>query len=139
MFSIEHLGIAVNNLEEGENLFSKILNTLPYKREEVASQGVITSFFQTGESKVELLAATRDDSPIARYLEKKGEGIHHVAFAVQDIKAEMVRLEQQGFQLINKQPERGADNKWICFLHPKNTSGVLIELCQEVRDTEDGF
>lgn len=139
MFSIEHLGIAVNNLEEGENLFSKILNTLPYKREEVASQGVITSFFQTGESKVELLAATRDDSPIARYLEKKGEGIHHVAFAVQDIKAEMVRLEQKGFQLINKQPERGADNKWICFLHPKNTSGVLIELCQEVRDTEDGF
>lgn len=139
MFSIEHLGIAVKNLEEGENLFSKILNAVPYKREEVTSEGVMTSFFQTGESKVELLAATREDSPIAKYLEKKGEGIHHVAFGVQDIKAEMARLEKEGFQLINKEPKRGADNKWICFLHPKNTSGVLIELCQEVRDTEDGF
>lgn len=139
MFTIEHLGIAVVNLEDGETLFSKILNTTPYKREEVESEGVVTSFFQTGESKVELLAATRDDSPIAKYLEKKGPGIHHVAFAVKDIKAEMARLEKEGFQLINQEPKRGADNKWICFLHPKNTSGVLIELCQEVRDSEDGF
>lgn len=139
MYTIEHLGIAVKNLEEGEALFSKILNTSPYKREEVASEGVITSFFSAGQGKIELLKSTTEDSAIAKHIEKRGEGIHHIAFAVDDIKAEMKRLEAEGFRLIHHTPKRGADNKWICFLHPKDTSGVLIELCQEVRDSEDGF
>jgi methylmalonyl-CoA/ethylmalonyl-CoA epimerase len=139
MFTIEHLGIAVKNMEEGEALFSKILNVSPYKREEVESEGVITSFFQAGEGKIELLTPTREDSVMTKFLEKKGEGIHHIAFAVEDIRSEMKRLQEEGFVLIHTEPKRGADNKWICFLHPKHTSGVLIELCQEVRDTEDGF
>lgn len=139
MFTIEHLGIAVKNLEEGEHLYSKILNTTPYKREEVESEGVITSFFQAGEGKIELLMPTHENSAIAKHLEKRGEGIHHIAFGVEDIKAEMERLKKEGFRLIHEEPKRGADNKWICFLHPKDTGSVLIELCQEVRGTEDGF
>lgn len=139
MYTFEHLGIAVKNLEEGESLYSKMLNASPYKREEVESEGVVTSFFQAGEGKIELLTPTHEESPIAKHLEKRGEGIHHVAFGVADIKAEMERLKGEGFRLLNEVPKRGADNKWICFVHPKDTGNVLIELCQEVRDTEDGF
>jgi methylmalonyl-CoA/ethylmalonyl-CoA epimerase len=132
MLKIEHLGIAVKNIEQSNSLFEKLLNTPPYKMEEVATEGVRTSFFKVGESKIELLEATREDSPIAKFIEKKGEGIHHIAFEVADIHAEMKRLEAEGFTLLNKEPKRGADNKWVCFLHPKGTNGVLIELCQSI-------
>lgn len=131
---IEHIGIAVKSLEDGNPLFSKLLNSSPYKIEEVASEGVNTSFFQTGESKVELLEATNSESPIAKFIEKRGEGIHHIAFEVEDIEAEMRRLEHEGFVLINEKPKKGADNKLVCFLHPKTTGGVLIELCQEIKE-----
>lgn len=129
---IEHLGIAVKDIDTSNSLFEKLMGTPPYKQEEVASEGVITSFFQSGPNKVELLAATNPDSPIAKFIQKKGEGIHHIAFAVKDIQAEMKRLQQEGFELIHETPKRGADNKLICFLHPKSTNGVLIELCQDV-------
>jgi methylmalonyl-CoA/ethylmalonyl-CoA epimerase len=132
MLKIEHLGIAVKNIEQSNSLFEKLLNTPPYKIEEVATEGVLTSFFKIGDSKIELLEATREDSPIAKFIEKKGEGIHHIAFEVADIQAEMKRLEAEGFTLLNKEPKRGADNKWVCFLHPKGTNGVLIELCQSM-------
>jgi methylmalonyl-CoA/ethylmalonyl-CoA epimerase len=132
MLKIEHLGIAVKNIEQSNSLFEKLLNTPPYKMEEVATEGVRTSFFKVGDSKIELLEATREDSPIAKFIEKKGEGIHHIAFEVADIHAEMKRLEAEGFTLLNKEPKRGADNKWVCFLHPKGTNGVLIELCQSM-------
>ena len=132
MLKIEHLGIAVKNIEQSNSLFEKLLNTPPYKMEEVATEGVLTSFFKIGDSKIELLEATREDSPIAKFIEKKGEGIHHIAFEVADILAEMKRLEDKGFTLLNKEPKRGADNKWVCFLHPKGTNGVLIELCQSM-------
>ncbi|NVK26517.1 MAG: methylmalonyl-CoA epimerase [Flavobacteriia bacterium] len=128
---IEHLGIAVKDLEKSEALFTALLGTKPYKREEVEREGVITSFFQTGPNKVELLEATKPDSPIAKYVEKKGEGLHHVAFAVEDIKAEMARLKDEGFTLLSDEPKEGADNKLVAFLHPKSTNGVLIELCQD--------
>ncbi len=128
---IEHLGIAVKDLEKSEALFSVLFGEKPYKREEVSSEGVVTSFFRSGENKVELLQATDDNSPIARFIEKKGEGIHHVAFAVDDIKAEMKRLKESGFRLLNEAPKEGADNKLICFIHPKDSNGVLIELCQD--------
>lgn len=128
---IEHLGIAVKDLEASEKLFTALLGSSPYKREEVEREGVITSFFQSGPNKVELLEATRDDSAIAKYIEKKGEGLHHVAFAVEDIRAEMARLKEEGFQLLSDEPKTGADNKWVAFLHPKSTNGVLIELCQD--------
>ena len=128
---IEHIGIAVRNLETSNELFSRLLGTGPYKTETVASENVVTSFFKTGESKVELLEASHPDSAIARYLEKRGEGVHHVAFEVSDIHAEMARLRAEGFQLLNDQPKRGADNKWVCFVHPKTANGVLVELCQE--------
>lgn len=131
MNKIEHLGIAVKNLKESEDLFSKILNSPSYKTEIVESEGVSTSFFKVGSNKIELLEATRPDSPIAKFIEKKGEGIHHVAFDVTDIYAEMKRLSNEGFVLLNAEPKFGADNKLVCFLHPKNTNGVLIELCQE--------
>ena len=133
MKKIEHIGIAVRNLEVSNKLFTKIFNKEPYKMEEVESEGVSTSFFMTGENKIELLEATNPDSPIAKFIEKKGEGIHHIAFDVEDIIAEMKRLEAEGFVLLNKEPKPGADNKLVCFLHPKGTNGVLIELCQEVR------
>jgi methylmalonyl-CoA/ethylmalonyl-CoA epimerase len=132
MLKIEHLGIAVKSLEQSNNLFEKLLGTSPYKQEKVESEGVSTSFFMIGESKIELLEATNADSPIARFIEKKGEGIHHIAFEVKDIYLEMERLKNEGFILLSEQPKKGADNKLICFLHPKGTNGVLIELCQEV-------
>ena len=128
---IEHIGIAVKSLEISNSLFAKILNTEHYKTEEVVSEGVKTSFFKTGENKIELLEATKPDSPIAKFIEKKGEGIHHIAFAVKDIKAEMQRLKQEGCLLLNEEPKLGADNKLVCFIHPKSSNGVLIELCQD--------
>ncbi len=133
MKKIEHIGIAVRSLEVSNQLFTKLFNKEPYKMEVVESEGVSTSFFMTGENKIELLEATNPDSPIAKFIEKKGEGIHHIAFDVDDIVAEMKRLEGEGFVLLNKEPKPGADNKLVCFLHPKGTNGVLIELCQEVR------
>ena len=128
---IEHIGIAVKNLEESNRLFEKLLGVSPYKSEEVQSEGVLTSFFQTGINKIELLAATNPERPIAKFLEKKGEGIHHIAFDVENIFAEIERLKKEGFVLINEVPKKGADNKLVVFLHPKNTNGVLVELCQE--------
>jgi methylmalonyl-CoA/ethylmalonyl-CoA epimerase len=129
---IEHIGIAVSNLETSNKLFASLLGKSPYKSEEVASEGVTTSFFQTGESKIELLEASNPDSPIAKFIQKKGEGIHHIAFLVDDIIAEMKRLTLEGFILLSDTPKLGADNKLVCFLHPKGTNGVLIELCQEI-------
>lgn len=129
---IEHIGIAVKNLEESNRLFEKLLGVSSYKSEEVQSESVLTSFFQTGTNKIELLAATNPESPIAKFLEKKGEGIHHIAFDVEDIFAEIERLKNEGFLLINEVPKKGADNKLVVFLHPKNTNGVLVELCQEI-------
>ena len=131
---IEHLGIAVKSLEEANEVYTKLLGRKPYKSESVASEAVETSFFMTGENKIELLAATNENSAIAKYIEKRGEGIHHVAFAVEDIKAELSRLEKEGFQILNKEPKRGADNKWVAFVHPKGTNGVLVELCQEIEE-----
>jgi methylmalonyl-CoA/ethylmalonyl-CoA epimerase len=130
---IEHIGIAVKNIQDANILFEKLLGVASYKSEEVISEGVLTSFFQTGESKIELLMATNPESPIAKFLEKKGEGIHHIAFDVEDIYAEMERLKKEGFVLINEVPKKGADNKLVVFLHPKNTNGVLVELCQEIK------
>ena len=133
MQKIEHLGIAVKELAKSIPLFEQLLNTPCYKTEEVASEGVNTAFFQVGESKVELLEAAKADSPIARFIEKKGEGIHHIAFDVENIEAEMRRLAALGFELLNETPKRGADNKLVCFLHPKTTNGVLIELFQQIK------
>ncbi|MFK7925255.1 MAG: methylmalonyl-CoA epimerase [Bacteroidia bacterium] len=129
---VEHIGIAVRNLTDSDNLFSRLLGQSAYKQEGVESEGVNTSFYQMGETKVELLEATHDDSPIARFIAKRGEGIHHLAFEVEDIEAEMKRLEGEGFRLLNETPKKGADNKLICFLHPKDTNGVLVELCQSI-------
>lgn len=133
MNKIEHIGIAVKSLEVSNKLFAKLLGVESYKQEQVTSQGVLTSFFQSGPNKIELLEATSVDSPIAKFLDKKGEGIHHIAFEVTDIYAEMKRLLSEGFTLINEIPTRGADNKWVAFVHPKQTNGVLIELCQEIK------
>ena len=130
---IEHIGIAVKDLSVSNTLFAKIFNTPHYKMEGVESEGVMTSFFKIGDNKIELLEATNPESPIAKFIEKRGEGIHHIAFDVEDIVAEMQRLEKEGFVLLNKEPKQGADNKLVCFLHPKGTNGVLIELCQERR------
>ncbi len=132
MQHIEHIGIAVKNLEFSNDLFTKLLGTAPYKHEGVESEGVMTSFFQTGQTKIELLEATNPESPIAKFIEKKGEGIHHIAFEVADILAEMERLKNEGFILLNEVPKNGADNKLVCFLHPKGTNSVLVELCQSV-------
>ncbi|MCB9081845.1 MAG: methylmalonyl-CoA epimerase [Lewinellaceae bacterium] len=132
MIRLEHIGIAVRDLEDANTLFARLLGREHYKVEEVASEHVKTSFFQVGESKVELLEATHPDSAIAKYLEKKGEGIHHIAFEVADIHAEMARLQAEGFQLLNAAPKRGADNKLVCFIHPKTANGVLVELCQSI-------
>jgi methylmalonyl-CoA/ethylmalonyl-CoA epimerase len=131
MKKIEHIGIAVSNLKNSNELFAKLFGKPPYKTEVVESEGVSTSFFMTGDNKIELLEATRPDSPIAKFIEKRGEGIHHIAFDVDDIVSEMKRLEAEGFTLLSKEPKSGADNKLVCFLHPKGTNGVLIELCQE--------
>ncbi|MBK9150232.1 MAG: methylmalonyl-CoA epimerase [Saprospiraceae bacterium] len=132
MDKIEHIGIAVQNLEESEALFEKLLNTQVYKREAVDSENVITSFLQAGPNKIELLKATHPDSAIQKFLDKKGPGIHHIAFAVRDIHEEMERLRKAGFTLLNEAPKRGADNKWVCFVHPKSANGVLVELCQDM-------
>ena len=133
MLKIEHLGIAVKDLAQSVSLFEQLLNTPCYKTEVVETEGVSTAFFQTGDAKIELLEATKDDSPIAKFIGKKGEGIHHIAFEVENIEAEMKRLSALGFELLNEHPKKGADNKLVCFLHPKTTNGVLIELCQEQR------
>ena len=133
MRKIEHIGIAVKDLENSNTLFAKLLGAGHYKTEEVATEGVNTSFFQVGPNKVELLEATKADSPIAKFIEKKGEGIHHIAFDVEDIEAEMQRLKAEGFTLLNEKPKRGADNKLVCFVHPKTANGILVELCQEIR------
>ncbi len=133
MKKIEHLGIAVKNLEQSISLFEKLLGTPCYKTETVESEGVTTAFFMTGENKIELLEATHAGSPIAKFIDKKGEGIHHVAFDIDDIRAEMKRLKDAGFQLLNEEPKKGADNKLVCFIHPKSAGGVLVELCQEIK------
>ena len=134
MNKIEHIGIAVKDLKSANEVYSKLLNTESYKTEKVKSEGVDTSFFKVGESKIELLAATTEDSAIAKFISKRGEGIHHIAFDVTDIEAEMKRLQEEGFQLISKKPKRGADNKLVAFLHPKSSNGVLVELCQEIKE-----
>ncbi|MEM1219348.1 MAG: methylmalonyl-CoA epimerase [Bacteroidota bacterium] len=131
---LEHIGIAVRNLAESNALFEQLLGVAPYKEEEVASEAVKTSFFKTGESKIELLEATSSDSAIAKYLDKRGEGIHHIAFEVQDIHQSMNELKEKGFRLLNEAPKRGADNKLVCFIHPKSANGVLVELCQSIAD-----
>lgn len=128
---IEHIGIAVKNLNNSNELFKKLFGKEHYKVEAVASEGVSTSFFMLGETKIELLEATNDTSAIAKFIEKKGEGIHHIAYEVDNLDEEMVRLKGEGFELINMSPKDGADNKRICFLHPKTTNGVLVELCEE--------
>jgi methylmalonyl-CoA/ethylmalonyl-CoA epimerase len=132
MKNIEHIGIAVRDLEQSGNLYERLLGSPCYKTEEVLSEGVNTAFFQVGENKIELLAATHQESPVARFLEKRGEGIHHIAFKVTDILSEMKRLKSEGFVLLNEVPKQGADQKLVCFVHPKGTSGVLIELCQDL-------
>ncbi len=139
MLKIEHIGIAVNDLGEANKLYATLLGAPHYKLESVNSEHVNTSFFKIGDSKVELLQATSPDSPIAKFIAKKGEGVHHIAFEVNDIKAEMKRLQEEGFVLLNEEPKRGADNKLICFLHPKSSHGVLVELCQEVSASDQGI
>ena len=130
---IEHIGIAVKNLKESNELFKKLFGKDLYKTETVESEKVSTSFFMLGESKIELLEAQNENSAIAKFIEKRGEGIHHMAFEVDDIYAEIKRLQAEGFEILNPEPKKGADNKLICFLHPKTTNGVLIELCQEIK------
>lgn len=132
MQKIEHIGIAVKSLDQSIPLYQKLLNTPCYKTESVDSEKVNTAFFQTGENKIELLESTDPEGVIARFIEKKGEGLHHIAFAVADIVAEMERLKAEGFVLLNETPKKGADNKLVCFVHPKDTRGVLVEICQEI-------
>ena len=131
MRKIEHIGIAVKSLKESNLLFEKLFGQPPYKEEEVVSEGVKTSFFMNGPNKIELLEATNPESPIAKFIDKKGEGIHHIAFGVDNIFDEIKRLKREGFQFISEEPKDGADNKLVVFLHPKSTNGVLVELCQE--------
>ncbi len=131
---IEHVGIAVKDLEASNEIFEKLLGVPNYKIEEVLSEGVKTSFFKSGPNKIELLEATNEDSPIAKYIEKKGEGVHHIAFAVDDITAEIERLKGEGFIVLNETPKKGADNKLVAFVHPKSANGVLVELCQEIKE-----
>jgi len=133
---IEHIGIAVKNLKDSNKTYERLLGTSPYKQELVESEHVLTSFFLCAENKIELLEATNPDSAIARFIEKRGEGIHHIAFEVDNILQEMARLKKEGFVLLNEHPKRGADNKWVCFVHPKSANGVLIELCQQVREDD---
>ncbi|RMA66045.1 methylmalonyl-CoA epimerase [Ulvibacter antarcticus] len=133
MNKIEHIGIAVKDLEAANEIYKNLLGYEHYKTETVEGEGVVTSFFKCGDSKIELLEATRDDSPIAGFIEKRGEGVHHIAFAVDDIEAEVKRLKESGFRVLNETPKRGADNKLVVFLHPKSSHGVLVELCQEIK------
>ncbi len=132
MLKVEHIGIAVKKLSSAIPLFEKLLNTHCYKTETVTTEQVNTAFFKQGETKIELLESVHAEGVIARYIEKRGEGLHHIAFEVEDIRAEMKRLVQQGFMLLNEEPKKGADNKWVCFLHPKTTNGILIELCEDI-------
>jgi methylmalonyl-CoA/ethylmalonyl-CoA epimerase len=134
MNKIEHIGIAVKDIKTANEIYKSLLGYEHYKTENVESENVTTSFFRCGESKIELLEATDEDSPIAKFIEKRGEGLHHVAFAVEDIKAEIKRLTKEGFIVLNEAPKRGADNKWVVFLHPKSAHGVLVELCQDIND-----
>ncbi len=136
MKKVEHIGIAVKDLVASNNLYAKLLGVPHYKIEDVASEGVKTSFFKVGEQKIELLQATNPDSPIAKFIEKRGEGVHHIAFAVDDIEAEIERLKTEGFELIHHTPKPGADGKIIAFLHPKSSGGVLVELCQDTNNKE---
>ncbi|HQX44024.1 MAG: methylmalonyl-CoA epimerase [Saprospiraceae bacterium] len=136
---IEHLGIAVKNMSQANDLYARLLGVIPYKEELVESEKVLTSFFKVGESKIELLQGLDEDSPITKFIEKRGEGIHHVAFEVEDIQLEMARLKAEGFTLLNEQPKKGADHKLICFIHPKSTQGVLVELCQEIKEENDSL
>lgn len=132
MRKIEHLGIAVKSIEESNNLFERLLGVAPYKEELVEKEQVKTSFFRVGNNKIELVQSLHSDGVISRFIEKKGEGIHHVAFDVPDIKAEMSRLKEQGFKLLSEEPFKGADNKLVCFVHPKTAGGILVELCQNI-------
>lgn len=132
MKKIEHIGIAVRNIEQASGIYERLLGFKSYKREIVKSEGVITEFFRIGDEKIELLEADSLDSPIAKFIEKRGEGIHHIAVSVDDIQAEMKRLKKEGFHLLSDVPRPGADNKLVCFLHPKDANGVLIELCQDL-------
>lgn len=133
MKKIEHIGVAVKDIDAANKVFTKIFGKAAYKIETIKSEAVETSFFQIGDSKLELVAATNENSPISKYLSKNKEGLHHIAFDVEDIFIEMARLKEEGFRLLNDTPKKGADNKFICFLHPKDTNGVLIELCQEIK------
>jgi methylmalonyl-CoA/ethylmalonyl-CoA epimerase len=133
MKKIEHIGIAVRNLKDSNKLYESLLGRPPYKMEEVESEGVRTSFFMIGESKIELLEATHTTSTISKFIDKRGEGMHHIAFEVDDIESEILRLKKEGFVILDETPKKGADNKWVAFLHPKSTNGVLIELCQEIK------
>ena len=137
MQKVEHIGIAVRNLADSTALFEKLLNSPCYKTEQVSTEKVHTAFFQTGETKIELLESTDSDGVIAKFIAKKGEGLHHIAFEVEDIEAEMERLKKEGFVLLNETPKQGADNKLVCFLHPKNTNGVLIELVMEKNKSDN--
>lgn len=130
---IEHIGIAVKDAKASADLYAALFNIQPYKSEQVESEHVNTVFFQVGPSKIELLEATNDQSAISRFIEKRGEGIHHIAFAVDDIRSQIARLKEAGFQFVNEEPKRGADNKLVVFLHPKSTNGMLVELCQEIK------
>jgi methylmalonyl-CoA/ethylmalonyl-CoA epimerase len=134
MKKIEHIGIAVKDIDQSNALFASLFGKAHYKIEDVESEGVKTSFFQSGPNKIELLQATTENSPIAKFIEKKGEGMHHIAFAVDDIESEIERLKTEGFEMIHNVPKKGADNKLIAFLHPKSTNGVLIELCQDIKE-----
>ena len=130
---MEHLGIAVKSLSDSDQLFERLLGTASYKKEEVEREGVVTSFYKVGDCKVELLEASAPESPISKFIEKRGEGVHHVAFGVEDIHFEIKRLKKEGFEFVSEEPKKGADNKLIVFLHPKTTGGVLVELCQEMK------
>ena len=134
MNKVEHIGIAEKDIESANKTYEALLGVAPYKSETVESEAVTTSFFQCGETKIELLEATREDSAIAKSIVKRGEGVHHIAFSVEDIKAEIARLSGLGFTVLNERPKRGADNKWVAFLHPKSAHGLLVELCQEIRE-----
>lgn len=134
MIKVEHIGIAVKNLEKSNQLFEALLGVEKYKIEPVSSEKVNTSFFAVGETKIELLESTDKDSPISRFLEKRGEGIHHIAFEVDDIRETLKNLAEKGFELISNEPKKGADNKLVAFVHPRSTNGILVEICQEIRD-----
>lgn len=134
MNKIEHIGIAVKDIEKSNTLFASLFGEEHYKIEDVLSEGVKTSFFQVGPNKIELLEASNPDSPIAKFIDKKGEGIHHIAFGVENIESEIERLKNKGFTIINETPKKGADNKLVVFLHPKSTNGILVELCQDIGD-----